>query len=320
MGKGGSEPREDPHSHQSTPLSTLKDPASFGPPPKRILNPDGTRQAPQPRHASSREEVEAKPPPVPYRADTTNLSTAHLPKPPVFRPGQAAKPNLPPRLPPRQNEYPHEYTPNPPPPYSETTFTIAQGQLNQGAINRLGQAGVSVPGFGIGRTASPPVPPRQTASPVSAIPATQTSHGPQLGELQSGFAKMPTPSSEASSTGTTWAQKQAALKTAGSLRDDPSKVSVSDMRSAASTANNFRERHGEQAAAGWKTASGLNQKYGISNNVNSFASSSSSAPAQSSTAGGLGKKAAPPPPPKKKELVGSSRTPPPVPLGSKPKF
>ncbi|KAF2641906.1 hypothetical protein P280DRAFT_548517 [Massarina eburnea CBS 473.64] len=316
LGKGGGEAREDPHSHQSAPLSTLKDPASFGPPPKHIHY-----------HGTAAVQGTARPtPPLPQRRVQEEDGRAPpLPKPPVLRPGQAPspaaakpKPSLPPRLPPRQNSNPHEYTPGPPPPYSETPFS--PGQLNQGALNRIGQAGVSVPGFNIGRTASPPVPPRRTASPALASPTTETNRNPQLGELQSRFGKMSTSSSEAPSTGTTWAQKQAALKTAGNLRDNPSKVSMSDMRSAASTANNFRERHGEQAAAGWKSANGLNQKYGIANKVNTLAASSSrTPPPQSPTAGGFGKKP-PPPPPKKKELVGSPGEPPPLPLGSKPKF
>jgi hypothetical protein len=183
-----------------------------------------------------------------------------------------------------------------------------------------------VPGFNIGSSASPPVPPRQTTSPAPLSP-TATNNGPHLGELQSRFSKMSSPSTESPSTGTTWAQKQAALKTAGSLREDPSKVSVSDMRSAASTANNFRERHGEQAAAGWKSANGLNQKYGISNKIGGFAGSSSSASASGQPAtptSPIGKKP-PPPPPKKKGLAGNAAAaeasePPPVPLSSKPKF
>jgi hypothetical protein len=209
--------------------------------------------------------------------------------------------------------------------------------LNQGALNRLGQAGVSVPGFGMGRSAPPPVPARRTDSPPipprqnsvtgpTAPPAT-TGHGSQLGELQSRFGKMSTgtTSTEPPATGTSWADKQAALRTASGLRDDPSKVSGADMKNAASTASNFQQRHGAQVASGFKTANGLNQKYGLAGKVNNFASSSSStsSPSQpiASASGGIGKKPAPPPPPpKKKELGSSSGEPPPIPLSSKPKF
>jgi hypothetical protein len=96
------------------------------------------------------------------------------------------------------------------------------------------------------------------------------------------------------------------------------------MKNAASTASNFQQRHGAQVASGFKTANGLNQKYGLAGKVNNFASSSSTpSPSQpiASAPGGVGKKPAPPPPPpKKKELGSSSSEPPPIPLSSKPKF
>ncbi|OAL05115.1 hypothetical protein IQ06DRAFT_291045 [Phaeosphaeriaceae sp. SRC1lsM3a] len=355
LGRGGGKDShlEAARSHQSAPLSSLTDPNSFAPPPKRLdysANPTASRPAPSTTAAASgsaqqrlqekqeaqrRAEEEAnRPPPGPYRPDTTGLSTAHLPKPPAFRPGAASptvnsaakpKPSLPPRLPPRQNSNPDAYAPEPPPTYNEATQAApSAGVLNQGALNRLGQAGVSVPGFGVGRTASPPVPPRQNSSP--QVPAT-TGHGPQLGELQSRFSKMSTGNTNAEppAAGTSWADKQAALRTASSFRDDPSKVSGADMRNAASTANNFQQRHGAQVASGFKAANGLNQKYGIAGRVNNFASSSTASPPQSPTMSGpgsssAGKKPAPPPPPKKKELGGTSGEPPPVPLSSKPKF
>lgn len=299
----------------------------------------------------------------PYRTDTTGLSTANLPTPPAFRPNAATpppapasrpKPSLPPRLPPRQTENVDEYTPPAPPSYGEAIQQPAAHTLNQGAMNRLGQAGVSVPGLGIGRNASPPVPPRQrtmapppppvrqssgssttapppparqisgssTAAPLS--PPVTANNGPQLNELQNRFAKMTTPSSAetAPSTGTSWADKQAALRTASNFRNDPSKVSASDLKGAASTANNFQQRHGEQAASGWRAASGLNQKYGIAGKVNNLAGGSSTSPApQSPALGGVGKKPPPPPPAKRKELTSTnSGEPPPIPLSSKPRF
>ncbi|KAH3994623.1 hypothetical protein HBI56_158590 [Parastagonospora nodorum] len=371
LGRGGgsSSHVEAAKSHQSTPLSQLADPSSFAPPPKRLdygASPVASRATPasttapagsarqrlqEREEAQRRAEEEAnRPPPGPYRPDTTGLDTSHLPKPPAFRPGAASpaagsgskpKPSLPPRLPPRQTENPNEYTPPPPPTYTEATQETpsARGVLNQGALNRLGQAGVSVPGFGVGRTASPPVPPRQTNSPpvpprqnsASAVPtsaappAATTGRGSQLGELQSRFSKMSAggSTSTAPTTGTSWADKQAALRTASGLRDDPSKVSTTDMKNAASTANNFQQRHGAQVASGFKAANGLNQKYGIAGRVNNFASDNTASSPQSPTTAGpgaAGKKLAPPPPPKKKELAGSSSEPPPIPLSSKPKF
>jgi hypothetical protein len=358
-GKGSAEAAQE---HQSTPLSSLKDPLSFAPPPKRLdysagpaaSTASGSRHAAPARPArpglQEREEEEVtQAAPGPYRPDTTGLSTAHLPKPPAVRPratppppattASRPKPSLPPRLPPRQNSNPNEYAILPPPTYNEATQqgTPAQGVLNQGALGRLGQSGVSVPGFGIGRTASPPVPPRANPSPPvpprqnsssNAIlpPPAASGHGSQMDELQNRFAKMSGPESPAPppATGTSWADKQAALRTASSLRDDPSKVSASDLKGAASTASNFQQRHGEQVASGWKSANSMNQKYGIAGRVNHFASSSASpapSPAQSSR-GGLGKKAPPPPPPKRTGLSDGSGSgePPPIPLSSKPKF
>ncbi|KAF2795349.1 hypothetical protein K505DRAFT_336097 [Melanomma pulvis-pyrius CBS 109.77] len=318
MGKG-KDTNQEALDHQSAPLSTLKDPASFGPPPKRTLAaapdssglgapvPTPTRQQ---RLQEAEEEEEAnKPPPGPYRADTTGLSTAQLPKPPLRRPGQAPspppsresapkpKPKLPPRLPPRQNSHPDAYAETPPPTYNDSTqdSAPAQGYLNQSALDRLGQSGVSVPGFNIGRTASPPIPPRQNAplpSNPPHSPVTGASHGPQLSELQSRFAKMSTPS--------VGGQTPAPLNTSNS--------------------NSVLGQHGEKPTTGRRTPSSLAQKYGIAN-VGMSSASPIASPLQSPTHSGIGKKPPPPPPPKKKELTGNAGgEAPPVPLGSKPKF
>lgn len=178
-----------------------------------------------------------------------------------------------------------------------------------------------------------------------------------MNELQSrfskfgGFGKSSTPSpppaqGAAPSQGTTWAQKQAALKTMSDFKKDPSSVSFADAKSAASTANNFRERHGEQVAAGAQKANSLNQKYGVADKVGGYLGgagggpgSSSGAeagrtpsPAQShlstlsSAAGLLGKKKPPPPPPPKKKPAlggnpvdaGDEDAPPPVPMATRP--
>ena len=353
VGKG-KDPAQEAREHQSAPLSTLKDPASFGPPPKHITyhgatavpnatTPDRSgldtplsqqeiaakQRVKQAAEAEAAEAEANKPPPGPYKVDTSGLSNATLPKPPVRHSPpttsqQKVKPRLPPRLPPRQNSHPDAYSAAPPP-YNEGTQNAPnQSYIDQGTMDRLGQAGISVPGFNIGRNASPPVPPRQTSSLPVAPVSPASNKGPQLGELHARFAKLSTASPTASqepNAGTSFAQKQAALKTASALRSDPSSVSVSDMRSAALTANNFRERHGDQVASGWRTSSGLNQKYSVSDRVSSFASgrTPSSPGASSPVQGAIGKKPPPPPPPKKKDFVNSPPEPPPIPLGSKPK-
>ncbi|CZR54494.1 related to myosin tail region-interacting protein MTI1 [Phialocephala subalpina] len=380
MGKKKS-PGEEAEDHISRPLHTLKDPSAFGPPPKNVnyhggaalpnqITPHtGGWGAPIPkeeleakerakREQAQREAEEAakpKPPPVPYRANTTGLSTSHLPPPPGRKDGADGRtpvpdtagkpkpPGLPPRLPPRQNS---STAPSPPPPpHSAVNEPDAhKGILNQGSLNRLGAAGVSVPGFGIGASKGKPIlPPPNTASPSrSPAPTASPVQTSQLNELQSRFSRLSsstTPKPEAPSEGTTWAQKQAALKTASSFRDDPSKVSFNDARAAASTANNFRERHGEQVKSGWQSANKLNNKYGITDKVGAYGGVSSphnsEPPEQKSlgiemrdntngnvSAAVVGKKKPPPPPVKRVDLTGgssSSPEPPPIPLASKPK-
>ncbi|KAF2433467.1 hypothetical protein EJ08DRAFT_658006 [Tothia fuscella] len=354
-GKNTTESAQD---HQSTPLSALQDPASFGPPPRRVPGqplppPSSVRSITSSTSSASaglgapltREEMDAarrkreeaertatqeqvREPPGPYRADTTGLTTAGLPKPPTFRPGQSQSPpaaparstppSLPPRLPPRTARPVIE---SPPPPYATAQqITPSDSYINQGAVNRLAQSGISVSAFNIGGTSSPPLPARTHSNSIPTSPA----NGSQMNELQAHFSKMnTTTSSTQASTGTTWAQKQAALRTASNFKKDPSSVSLSDARTAATTANKFRERHGEEAAAGLKTANSMNQKYGIMNKVQSYGSGAGATSAStqpnspaSPTYGITGKKAAPPPPVKRRELMENA---PPIPMGSKPK-
>jgi uncharacterized protein involved in copper resistance len=199
----------------------------------------------------------------------------------------------------------------------------------------LGASGVSVPGFGIGQQ-------QQSGSsgdnaqnqPSAPPPAQQPGH---LGELQNRFSKMRTseqaqPQQDSQSQqGTTWAQKQAAVKTASQFHKDPSSVSFADAKSAASTANNFRERHGEQVASGMRAANNVNQKYGVADKVGAFSQRAQGqqtqqpvhAPQQSGIAG---KKKPPPPPPKKKPELSAMQpahdedAPPPIPTSTRPTF
>jgi len=97
------DPYESARNHQSAPLNTLKDPDSFGPPPKHsayygsesqtVLAPSSTTTSrPQepsgwgarvtgPQAKQEKEELVSKPA-VPYRMNTTGLRTDNLPKPP----------------------------------------------------------------------------------------------------------------------------------------------------------------------------------------------------------------------------------------------
>ncbi|TKA64468.1 hypothetical protein B0A55_11207, partial [Friedmanniomyces simplex] len=83
------DPYEEARSHQSTPLTTLRDPDSFGPPPKHTGYGGGSSSAtsddpaqggnglPVPTYSRrQQQEVEEevpKPPPEPYKKDTTGL-------------------------------------------------------------------------------------------------------------------------------------------------------------------------------------------------------------------------------------------------------
>lgn len=212
---------------------------SFGPPPKHTAyypNAQSPRAitagassassglggpVPKPARANTPvKEEEQRPPPGPYQVNTTGLRTDNLPKPPGRKDGSQTPssaspaiarpvPSLPPRqsgpppgLPPRQSETPNEFTPPPPPSYGEATRpSQAPAALDTGAINRLGQAGVSVPGFGIGAGTS------------SASPSTP-GHAGQMNELQQRFARMNNSSDKTTASPVTtvtpsWKQAQA---------------------------------------------------------------------------------------------------------------
>ncbi|KAL8946806.1 MAG: hypothetical protein Q9222_006844 [Ikaeria aurantiellina] len=369
VGKGKS-PVDKANEHVSRPLTTLKDPGSFGPPPKNVnyhggaavpnaITPDRrglgapmstgeirAKEEAEQREAREAEEAAAKPapPPVPYKVNTSGLSTSNLPKPPIRRfdqvdqspaspvkPITKPKPLLPPRLPPRQGSTPQQTSSSPPPPYSAVpdNVTNQDSQINAGAAGRLASAGVSVPGFGIGRGSQN----TQETDTVSTSPTGQQGSGAnsaQLSELHSRFSKLSTQrqGSESPSEGTSMADKEAAVRTAQSFHNDPSSVSLSDARATAATANNFRERHGDQVSAGWKSANAFNKKHDIGGRLKSYGSreegvsqteAQQSPVASPSSSMPLHKRAPPPPPQKPSFGGGSSTSPPPVPLSSKPK-
>ena len=301
------------------------------------------------------------PPPVPFRATRTAIDTNNQPKPPVQRRGidggqQAPspltkpKPSLPPRLPPRQNSHPTESAPEPPPTYTAATQPSMQesGNFNRGALERLGRAGVSVPGFNIGSEPQAKTEVSQSPNPwldqPSSTNATTTNQASSLSTLGSRFsnssiASSPTTSPVAASQGTSMQQKKDALRTAAAFRNDPSSVTLSDARGAAATANNFHERHSEQVAAGAKWAGAMNKKHGVANRVNELASGGAGSGQEEASsahepspwadepsrgglvslvdgASGAFSRTPPPPPVGRRPGVAS---PPPVPLGSKPR-
>ncbi|RVX65806.1 hypothetical protein B0A52_10368 [Exophiala mesophila] len=355
MGKPRDPKAAETEAHVSRPLATLKDPSSFGPPPKNVnyhggaalpneitphrsgwgapLTPEQTRSARAQVNGSQpqtqEEEAPERPagPPLPYRADRTGLKTDHLPPPPTHRdvnrspgpstsspaPSNAPRPGLPPRLPNRQNtgsSVVSNPVVSPPPATAPPAYeTVAQSSEPQpgnhfgsdnGAIQRLGNAGISVPGLGINSQSS--MNPWQNEQSKGSIPKTPSpkpqpsATANQVSELQSRFARMTSASSvptqsnvatpatqspppvqsqpnfqdQSQPQGSTWAEKQAALRTASNLQKDPSSVTMADARSAATTANSFRERHKDEISSASQRANSFNKKYNVTGKLNAF--------------------------------------------------
>ncbi|OQO05748.1 hypothetical protein B0A48_09842 [Cryoendolithus antarcticus] len=324
--------------HQSQPLTALKDPSQFAPPPKHsaYYGPDGASpsrtgtglsamssastarglgaSAPLPvRRPDPREEEQApKPPPEPYRKDTTGLRTDNLPAPPVRRAGPGTsspapvppprtKPLPPPRvnsgpppiLPPRQNEYPDEHAPPPPPTYGEATRPAIAP--NPAAINRLAQAGVSVPGFGIGSS-------RDNASAVSVAAGLARRHPEQITAAAGYAQRHPEHVTAAAKT---------VQNNSGQLSELQLRFSRMGTASSSSAApvSPTQAASQQQATPSWRT--GLQA-------ASSLASAKPASPALPTAA--TGKKPAPPPPAKRVGLsTGEASVPPPIPMSSKPR-
>jgi hypothetical protein len=316
VGKGKKPGDSSGSEHVSRPLASLKDPSSFGPPPKNVNYHGGAAlpneitphrggigapltqeqissasRAVQPEEAAE----PARPvPALPYRANTTGLATDHFAPPPVRRdhppaePVQAStpKPGLPPRLPARQNTN-ESVTANPPPSYDAVAAPAPRSttgtNLNRSAVNRLGNAGIDVPGLGIGRndfgaTASQDNPWKGEHSQNQ----TQTT-GNTMSELQSRFSRMNSSESAsqvqpaAATSPPTMQQTTSAFNTAQNFRRDPSSVSVSDAKDAATTANSaarsasaFREKHSGSIAAAQQRGNAFNNKYQIQSRFEKF--------------------------------------------------
>lgn len=369
-GKDTSATPAPPKQHRATPLSTLKDPVIYGPPPKNVryhgqealsgtpvprqadagaINPEGS---PEPQQYGSvqvhDEPDEAGPPPAPLRTPTGGSSPTAAPRLPPRRvttdgmparagpPVAEGKPSLPPRLPPRAGTIAsfEKPAPNEGGPAGPATGSGNVGQANHGALGRLGKAGISVPGLNIGSRSSPPLSDQQSAEGTSETLGNDGAKTNEVRQLSSRFSKLSSssPSStnaEPPATGTSFAQKQAALRSISSFQKDPTSVSMTDAKAAASTANNFRQRHGAQVAQGWQAANELNTKYGVVDRMNaqastgndSVASHTVDAPPSAGPPGQKSRPPPPPPPPKRRDLsdaAAGSLVPPPLPLANRP--
>ena len=171
-----------------------------------------------------------------------------------------------------------------------------------------------MPGLNIGETVEAPTtyqsqPGNRASSPTVA----QIANPSELHTRFSGFLNRPPASEVLPNDGTSLAQKQAALKTASSFRSDPSSVSISDAKATATTANNFRERHGDQVTSGLRTANTINQNYNVAGKISSY-TGISSGHQEASSPPSLDVDVSP------SAQLTSKRKPPPVPLSSKPRF
>jgi len=266
------------------PMATLKDPKSFAPPPKHRGS-----------HGDDVSCVSARtaPPPIPARRATLV---------------EGGRPPLPPRLPPRRPPATDVGAGLPEETQVSGDDLAQRGGLSSGAVGALGRlrkSGISMPGFETTTSSAG----QSTSKPPALSPPGSR---PSVSSLGGRFSKS---SAEAPATGTTFREKQAAVKTATAFYKDPSKVSFSDMKAAAGTAKNFQQRHGEQVAEGARVGG----KLGLipSGNAGTPPPPRPAQPARTHMQPPPlpAKKKPPPPPPRKKPALPVAATPsPPPPL------
>ena len=359
VGKG-KDPYSPSRDYRSKPLSSLKDPALFGPPPKTVRyhgaevepSPSAPQDGESTEFATEKDgrcfqgddvtQLEPKtigPLPVPSRRDTGNSSPDIVPGVPAKRPTAKSelradkplpggKPLLPPRLPPRRSssvQMERAFVSENGGSIDPTATPVIPGQLNHGALHRLGKAGISVPALNIGPRSDVPASQMESPGDSTRPQGVRDPSSGAFGQLHTRFSKVPSSESTSSPTkGTSMAEKQSALRTMSSLHKDPRSVSLAETKAAVNTTNNFRQWHGAEVVQGYQAANSLNQQYGLVERANSSAAGASamlnSVPA-TETALSTTKK--PPPPPPKKFVASEqaiiTRKAPPIPLDSKPK-
>ncbi|KAL4781421.1 hypothetical protein BJX76DRAFT_17485 [Aspergillus varians] len=302
MGKGKDKDDDDAENHVSRPLSSLKDPSSFGPPPKHIkyhgaaalpneTTPDRTgwgaplsqaqldEQESQRRQAEEEAEEEkrqaeeaAKRPPVPYRANRTGIDPSTLPPPPVRRVGSvaesaptSAKPTPKPSLPPRLPPRTNSSTPvshSPSPPPPAYSPSPPVTNPLEGQLNQASVSRLSQAGVSVPAFGIGERPSNPTT------PSTGYANEAPVNELQSRFSQMRTTSASSPSP----APPPPAQPTQSSA------TSTLNAANAKSAFNDFRSKHSDQIESGKQKLNGFNQKYGITNRINNaFDSKSTSA-------------------------------------------
>ncbi|KAL4898844.1 hypothetical protein BDW74DRAFT_126402 [Aspergillus multicolor] len=344
MGKGKDPKDEERENHVSRPLSSLKDPSSFGPPPKHIkyhgaaalpnettpdrsgwgaplsqtqINNSYAQKQQEEEEQRRKEEEAAKRPPVPYRANRTGIDPTTLPPPPVRRVGSVAesaptsasprpRPSIPPRVPPRSStSTPASHTP-PPPAYTPSPPATEQPQAADGYLNQAATSRLAQAGVSVPEFGIDSRPSNSTS------PAPGYNQAP-MSELQSRFSQTRTNSGSSPSP---------ALPPAQQTQSPVN--STSNVSNAKSAFSDFRSRHSDQIESGKAKLNGLNQKYGITERINNTLNSKldnggqappvpphpnwshSTTNSSSDTASLAQRKAPPPPPPQKKAQLRST--------------
>ncbi|KKK19197.1 hypothetical protein ARAM_004778 [Aspergillus rambellii] len=281
----------DRENHVSRPLSSLKDPASFGPPPKHIkyhgagalpneTTPDRSGfGTPLSQEQASRQNVEQqgaeeaarwdegkaaeKPrPPVPYRTNRTGFDPSRLPPPPVRRtatPDDSTtvvsprpRPAVPPRVPPR-TATPSSHPPTPPPAYSPHVPAAEQSQPLEGHLNQDATLRLSQAGVSVPALGIG----SNNRSAPTASPSTAGLVGQApVNELQSRFSQLRTNSSPSPP-----------VPPPPPRGNQSSPISASTVSSARSAFNDFRSQHSDKIESGKQKLNGLDQKYGITQRV-----------------------------------------------------
>ncbi|KAL4986166.1 hypothetical protein BDW68DRAFT_163635 [Aspergillus falconensis] len=299
MGRGKDPKDEERENHVSRPLSSLKDPSSFGPPPKHIkyhgaaalpnettpdrsglgaplsheqINNSYARKQQEEEEERRKAEEAAKRPPVPYRANRTGIDPSTLPPPPVRRVGSVTEsaptsasprpvPSVPPRVPPRTNTSTPASHPPSPPAYTPSPPATERSQAPDDYSNQAATSRLAQAGVSV------------PALGIGARPSNPTS--PALGynqasvnELQSRFSQMGTNSASSPSlVPSPPVQHMQQMQSPAN--------SASNLSSARSTFNDFRSRHSDQIESGKQKLNGLNQKYGITERINNALDSKS---------------------------------------------
>ncbi|GES62219.1 hypothetical protein ATEIFO6365_0005019600 [Aspergillus terreus] len=289
MGKGRDKDSEK-QEHVSAPLSSLKDPASFGPPPRHVkyhgpgalpneTTPDrrglgaplSQQQIHHQRLQQEQAELEAQraqeelaqkpaPPPLPYRANRTGVDPSTLPPPPVRRINSTAEsvtsansPRPRPSIPPRMPARTDSIPSSHAPTPPPAYSPQPSQQPLEGYLNQNATSSLSRAGVSVPALG---IGNGSSQNHSSGTPSTRSGYAgqPPVNELQTRFSQLRTNSSSPSQTPSPPAR--------GDPSQQASSMSPSATQSASSAYHDFRERHGDKIDAGKQKISGLGSRIG----------------------------------------------------------